>query len=318
MGALAEVGFPEVALDVFAGLREHGGLEPGPVLLFHAAAWADGDRARRHREEAIAAPLDYAFPSRPESLPVLRAAAEHLPASAAPRLLLGHLLAGLGRYQEAIAAWEAAAALDPDLSTAHRALGMTQWKIGGQPTAAEESLRRAIAARPEDQTLYRDLARLLIESGRPAAAVEALEELPADARRRHDVTIELARALNATGRFAETVSTLEATRVNFREGDATVWRLFSTAEIEQGRKALEAGAAGEALAHFDRALTYPENLGVGRPWRAEEARALWFRAAALNALDRFDEAETARARCAANPPLNDEQRHFIARCAAAR
>ena len=97
-----------------------------------------------------------------------------------------------------------------------------------------------------------------------------------------------------------------------------MWQLFSRAEVELGRDALATGDAERALAHFDRALTYPENLGVGRPHRAQEARALWFRAEALTALDRFDEATVALARCADNPPLSDEQEHFIARCDAAR
>ena len=315
---LADLGFPDMALDVLEGLREDGGFEPGPVLLFHAASWAGGEPAARYRQEALAAPLDYAFPSRPESLRALRSAAENLPASAAPRVLLGHLLGGLGRYEEATAAWEAATALDPTLSTAHRALGMVHWKVAGRPAEAENRLRQAIAARPADQTLYRDLARLLLDERRPAEAVEALWMLPENARRRHDVTIELARALNATGRFDDTIAMLEATRINFREGDATVWRLFSRAEVERGRKALAAADAEAALTHFDRALTYPANLGVGRARRPHEARALWFRAEALTALDRFDEAAVALARCAGNPPLSGEQEHFIARCAAAQ
>ena len=314
----AELGLSDMALDVLEALREDGGFEPGPVLLFHAAEWASGDRAARYRNEALAAPLDYAFPSRPESLPVLRSAAEQLPASAAPRLLLGHLLAGLGRYEEAAAAWETATALDPSLSTAHRALGMVHWRLSNRSAEGESRLRQAIEARPTDQTLFRDLARLLLDQGRPADAVEALGRVPAGLRRRHDVTIELARALNATGRFDETVAMLEATRINFREGDATVWQLFSRAEIALGRQALDAGDAETALAHFDRARTYPENLGVGRPHRAQEARALWFRAEALAALDRFDEAAVTLTRCAGNPPLSDEQEHFIARCAAAQ
>ena len=315
---VAELGLSDMALDVLEALRKEGGFEPGPVLLFHAAEWADGERAASYRDAALGAPLDYAFPSRPESLGVLRAAAERLPASGSPRLLLGHLLGGLGRYEEATAAWEAATALDPGLSTAHRALGMVHWMIGGRTAEAESRLRQAIAARPGDQTLYRDLARLLLDEGRPADAVEALRTVPAGLRRRHDVTIELAKALNATGRFDETIAMLEATRINFREGDATVWQLFSRAEVELGRTALEAGDAETALAHFDRALTYPENLGVGRPHRAQEARALWFRAEALTALDRFDEAAVTLTRCAGNPPLSDEQEHFIARCEAAR
>ncbi len=310
---LAGLGLPEGALDVLEALREHAGFEPGPVLAFHAAGWSASPEA--WDRAALAAPLDYAFPSRPESLPVLQEAAGRLPDAAQPHLLMGHLLAGLGRYGEAVPAWEAATRRDPGLSTAHRALAMVHWKVEGRFASAESRFRSALAARPADQTLKRDFARFLLEQGRPTEAIPILADIPAEGRR-HDATVELARALNATGRFSDTLSMLEATRVPFREGDATVWRLFSRAGMELGREVLEAGDPETALAHFERALTYPENLGVGRPHRPAEARAQWLRAQALEALGRDAEAAAVREACAANPPLDDEQERFIARCEA--
>lgn len=317
---VAEAGLPDAALAVLDALIEDAGFQPGPMLWYHAGDWADriGDVSDRdrHRSRGHRGRLDYRFPSRPESVRVLREVIRAVPGEPAPRLLLGHLLAGLGRYEEAVSAWESAVERNPDLSTAHRALAMVHWKILGRPREAESRLEQAIAVRPRDQTLYRDLARLLIEGGRPAEAVRVLDRVPDGLRRRHDITIELARALNATGRYAETAATLDRAQVNFREGDATVWQLFAQAQVELGRAALADGDAAAALAHFDRALTYPENLGVGRPHRPTEARPLWLRAAALRALGRGDEAAAALAACAANDPSTEEQRFFIARCAA--
>ena len=320
---LASLGLADSALDLLDALRAEG-FAPSPTLWFHAAAWADTPADRdRFLDRALDAPLEHVFPSRPESLPVLRAAADRRPAAAAPRLLLGHLLGALGRYEEAAVAWEAAAQLDPGLSTAHRSLAMFHWKIEDRPAAAERRFRLARAARPDDQTLARDHARLLLASGRPAAAAEALAPFRSGARRRHDVTIELARALNATGRFDETVAMLDAAEVNFREGDATIWRLFSEAHLELGRRALAESDPAAALTHFDRALTYPESLGVGRPHRPAEARARWFRAEALRALGRDTEAAAALAACAEghefpDGPFADEQSLYLHRCAAAR
>ena len=74
--------------------------------------------------------------------------------------------------------------------------------------------------------------------------------------------------------------------------------------------------AAAALARFAEALTYPPNLGVGRSHRAEEARPLWFRARALQALGRTTEAAESLAACANNLPTTEEQRAFITRCAA--
>lgn len=315
----AEAGLPEVALDVLDALIDDAGLAPGPMLWYHAGDWAGmaGDIAERdrHRQRGHRPRLDYHFPSRPESVRVLQGAARAAPGEQAPRLLLGRLLAGLGRYDEAIVAWEAAIERNPGLSTAHRGLGMIHWRLLDQPTEAEHHLEAAIAARQRDQTLYRDLARLHLDQGRPAAATAVLERVPDGLRRRHDVNIEWARALNATGRHEETIALLDAAEVNFREGDATIWQLFSTAHVELGRAALAEGDAETALTHFDHALTYPENLGVGRAHRATEARPLWFRAEALTALGRTDEAAEALAACAANDPSTEEQRMFITHCA---
>ncbi len=314
----AEAGQPEVALDALDALIEDAGFTPGPMLWYHAGDWAGqiGDIAERdrHRQRGHRPRLDYHHPSRPESVRVLREAARAAPGEPAPRLLLGRLLAGLGRYDEAVVAWQSAIERDPGLSTAHRGLAMVHWKLLGQPTEAEHHLEQAIAARHRDQTLYRDLARLHLEQGRPAAAVAALERMPEGLRRRHDVNLEWARALNATGRYQDTIALLERAQVNFREGDATIWQLFSAAHIELGRAALADSDAETALVHFDHALTYPENLGVGRAHRATEARPLWFRAQALTALGRTDEASDALAACAANDPSTEEQRMFITRC----
>ena len=129
---LAEVGRPEIALEVLDALRERGVFAPGPVLLFHAAAWAGGERGEAYLDAALRAPLEYAFPSRPESLAALSLAIERRPAAAAPRLLLGHLYGGLGRYDEATAAWEAAVARDPP--TLHRAPGARHGAVEGPGT----------------------------------------------------------------------------------------------------------------------------------------------------------------------------------------
>ncbi len=315
-----EAGLSAVASEVVSALLDHTDFRPGPLLWLHAADWAgaagDATLSARHLQRGVRTSLAYAFPSRSESERVLREAARAVPGEPAPRVLLGRLLAGLGRYDEAVAAWEAATDRNPALSTAHRGLAMTFWKVQDRPAEAEERFRQAIEARPRDQTLYRDLARLQLEQDRPADAAATLARLPEGIRRRHDVTIELARALNATERYQETLDMLAATQVNFREGDASVWRLFSRAAVELGRAALDAGDAEAALARFDEALTYPPNLGVGRSHRAEEARPLWFRARALQALGRTTEAAESLAACANNLPTTEEQRAFITRCAA--
>ena len=91
--------------------------------------------------------------------------------------------------------WQKAAELNPSLSVAYRNLGLNAW------AAAERSGRRrsefykkAIDARPKDQTLYRDLAEILMAQGKRPDAIELLESMPSERLPRADIIIMLAQA----------------------------------------------------------------------------------------------------------------------------
>ncbi len=59
---------------------------------------------------------------------------------------------------------------------------------------AEQLYRKAIAARPKDQTLYRDLADILLATRNRPEAIKVLESTQYDKMRRADVIIMLAQA----------------------------------------------------------------------------------------------------------------------------
>jgi len=83
--------------------------------------------------------------------------------------------------------------------------------------------------------------------------------------------------------------------------------LFNKAHVARGRIRLEKGNAEAALEDFETALTYPENLGVGRSDTPEEAAAQYGRGKALAALGRADQARAAWKEGAAGAEGSDEQ-----------
>lgn len=306
--AFAELGRRGEAREVLAS----AGLAPHPLVLYYLAHWSDGKTREAYLDEAVSLSHDYVFPSRPETIPVLEAARESTRSSKVD-LALGNLYAGLGRWDEATSAWLHAVRSDGS-SVAHRNLAMVAWRRNGDRRSAVDHFEQAIAARPSDQTLFRDLAKLHLGEGRSEEAVALLEGMPTGGRRRPDVTLLLARALVASERYSDAVALLEGTRFTNREGDASTWRIFSRAHIERGRLALAAGSAEDALRDFEAALTYPVNLNVGRPARPREARALFFRGRALHALSRAAEARAVWRECAGNALSTPEQEEFVARC----
>jgi len=291
----------------------------GPLPLYYLAYFhsrrGDEQSARRYLRQAGKTRKDSVFPSRPEAVPVLEYAVEANPADACAHLHLGNLYGDLGRLDEARGHWRQAARLDPSLSVAFRNLGLAGWALEHDLPKAAALYRKAIAARPEDQTLYRDLAQILVADGKRPEAIRLLESMPSRGQRRSEIVILLAEAYLAQERYTDTIDLLEPTPyfVNW-EGQDITWVLFNKAHLKRGRRRLGNGEFQAALEDFKAALTYPENLGVGRSNTPEEAPAEYWRGKALEALGRLDEARSAWAKGAAGSQGSQQQNRYRALC----
>ncbi len=108
-----------------------------------------------------------------------------------------------------------------------------------------------MTARPGDQTLYRDLAEILIADGRRAEAIELLEAMPLEGPRRAELTVILAESYVAEERYEQCIELLESLPyfVNW-EGQDITWRLFNRAHVERGRQRLAQGDADGSAGRF--------------------------------------------------------------------
>jgi superkiller protein 3 len=95
---------------------------------------------------------------------------------------LGHVLTIVGRYQEAIQAFQTASALAPKQALPLSNLGMVQFKVGNL-AQAEQSLERSLTAKPS-ASAYSSRGETLRVKGRLAEAIasyrEAIKYAPAD------------------------------------------------------------------------------------------------------------------------------------------
>ncbi len=288
-------------------------------LPFYYLAWYASQRgqaaaAREYLEQAAQTHKDRVFASRPEEVQILRYAVRENPKDAQAHLQLGCLLANLGRVEEAVRQWEKAAALDAQLSIAWRNLGLAAAAKNDLPKA-ESLYRKAIAARPGDQTLYRDLADILISAGKRDEAIGLLETMPVKGMRRAEIIVMLAKAYRDEHRDADCIKLLESTPyfVNW-EGQDVTWRLYNQAHIARGRQFLDRGDARAALADFEAALRYPANLNVGRSDKPEEAPAQYWRGKALQSLGRGDAARAAWQAGAQGADVPGTQNEYRQKC----
>src|SRR5690606_36809983 len=123
---------------------------------------------------------DFVFASRVEEIPILNYAVKRNPEDAYAHLHLGNLYANFGRLDEAVEKWTQAVDLNFRLAMAFRNLGLYQWKTKSNTKEAEGLYRKAIAANPRDQTLYRDLGQILLATHKEKEAIRLLADMPFD------------------------------------------------------------------------------------------------------------------------------------------
>jgi len=293
--------------------------ERSPLPIYYLAYFAslqkDQAKAMAYLNQAAGIYRDYIFPSRPEAIEVFKYAIEESPYDAYAHLHIGNLYCHLGRLSEAVRHWQRAANLDPSLSVAFRNLGLYAWAVENDLSKAEKFYRNAIAARPKDQALYRDLADVLLAASKRPEAIKVLESTPFEILRRADVIIMLAQAYVGEQRYSNAIDLLESTPyfVNW-EGQTITWDLFNKAHLERGKGRFENENFEGALQDFEAALTYPENIGVGRSNRPPEAPAQYWRGKALQALGRLEDARSAWKEGAAGYARSGEQNKYRELC----
>ncbi len=283
--------------------RHHG----GPV----ARAW----RAFLSRDpQALDEPGDpaFAFPFRPESLPVLRWAAERS-AHWIWRYLVGLNLWALDREEEAAKSFESLGG-EPDYGPAYAARAHLLNGVLGRDPAPD--LARAVELDPGSRPLRIALIRQAQNDGRWSEALDAsataLETFPGD----FDLELLHVRALLHADRPLEAAAIMDRIHVLPSENSGESHRLYEQAhisvaldELERGG-GMEADAVGgdpaarrpaggepagggpsEAVSHLEAALEWPESLGLGRPYDPDERLARYLLGVAA---DESGDEETAR------------------------
>ncbi len=219
---------------------------------------------------------DFINASRPEMEEVLIYALKMDPNDAVASYQLGNLYANFGRLAEAEKLWNKAVITDPSMSIPWRNLGLYYWVVENDHKKSESCYLNAIEARPFDQTLYRDLSQVLVDNNQRKEAIALLEKMKYKGTRRSDVIIDMAQYYLDEDRYDDCINLLISVPyfVNW-EGSSITWDIYNMANVKKGISLYGKGDYRSALSAFEKALTFPENLGVGQSMRTEEAMA-WF------------------------------------------
>ncbi|TCK72810.1 DUF5107 domain-containing protein [Acidipila rosea] len=244
--------------------------------------------------KAKEAPLDYCFPSRLEELLILESIVAFHPEDGRASYLLGNLLYDRRRYQDAIAAWQQAAACMPSFATVWRNLGIAYFNHGHNVQQALDSFDRAFRENPQDGRIFYERDQLWKRIGTaPERRLTEMLKYPHLTQSRDDLSVELATLYSQTGRPEEALALLLNRKFQpWEGGEGLVLAQYVRARLLLGCKALEVGAIDVAILEFQAALAVPPNLSEARHLLASPSDIYYWLGVALDRLGQRDAARS--------------------------
>jgi len=174
-----------------------------------------------------------------------------------------------------------------------RNLGLYSWQIKNDLPAAAGYYEKAVKLDPEDYRLYNDLDEIYFRLGKTSLREKLFADAPADVRSRDTVIVRQALLLTLKQEYDRALALFQNHSFKPWEGGVLVRQTVAMADLQKGRKALQAGEAVAAEAAFRQALEYPVNLGSGKPDKPHDEEAWFWLGEAFTAQNKVDAAHDA-------------------------
>jgi len=233
---------------------------------------------------------DYCFPSRLESVPVLRFAMEKNPQDARAFYLLGTLYFSKDRVDDAIRVLQRSVSLDPGNVVAQRNLGYA-WVKKKDLERARTAYEAALETNHDLPLAILELDRVYHDLGLSAEQRASFLEKHREQAFKSDPLLKRLISLYVQlERYDNALEALTSHRFHSWEGRYGVHLYWVQSRIKKGDFAFEAGDYKKALEHYRLALAYPSNLEVEEQPGTIHARKRYKFGLALEALGRGNEA----------------------------
>ena len=239
----------------------------GDLWLAYLHRDSDPDKSRTFLKRAVESSPELVFPSRRDSLPVLRWAASQTNDWKA-NYYLGLLLWHLGRVDEAKPLWSGLGS-EPGWSPFYLArlrLFAREWT----PDKTLAELKRAVDLDKKGWRARRALTEYYDGRGEFAAALRNAEEAFDLYPDNSALAMDYAKGLLRAGKPGDCLRVLERTTILPYEGAAEGHELYRQACLFPAAEALKKGNPKNAAALVEKARLWPEHLGVGRPYDTDE------------------------------------------------
>ena len=254
------------------------------------------ETALAHYKRGAAMPYDGQFPFQIEAMDALRAAMKANPKDARAPYYLGLLLFDR-QPGEAVRLWTKTTELDPTMAIAYRNLAVAYGRQDDGAPKAIAALEKAISLNSGDALHLFELDRLYEFTQAPVEKRLALfDNHRAAAEKRDDAMSRIVSLEILAGRYDSAISIMTKRHFHLWEGGArfNVQDAWTDAHLLRGHGKFVAKNYAGALADYQAAILYPENLEVTRAYRGSRAPEVFYYTGVTNAaMGRGDEAKKA-------------------------
>jgi len=180
-------------------------------------------------------PTTYVFPSRSDSLDVLKRAIAVSPKDANAHALLGSLYMSGGMRDAAMTEWNAARELNPAIPALLRNMGYTVLFEKQSPERAIQFFSEGTKSDPQNAEIYLGLEEALKDAGHsPEERVAALQKFPGS-NPPAALIFQLARDLADAGRYEEAQKELATRFISLEEGGASQLDVYVEIKVKEAR-----------------------------------------------------------------------------------
>ncbi|MFU1793205.1 DUF5107 domain-containing protein [Paenibacillus azoreducens] len=236
------------------------------------------DQALLYLKGGNAASPDYCFPNSLFEYIVLENAVIERPEDDKAHYYLGNWLYDKKRYDEAIHHWESSRSLQGNFSTIHRNLALAYYNKRKDMQAALASMETAFDCQPNDARVLFELDQLYKKMGyEPETRLAKLEKHQPLVFKRDDLYLEYVSLLNVLGRYIQAAEALAGRTFHpWEGGEGKVTGQYVITRVEMAKCALKNNEFEEAARLLNEALVYPENLGEGKLFGAQENHIYYY------------------------------------------
>lgn len=247
--------------DVVADESEPGTLPVGkhPMVVYYRAYCRKklGQSPDADLNTAGKLPTDYVFPSRATDLEVLRWALGVHSEDATAHYLLGTLYFSRGVTEPALAGWEQARKVNPQIPVLHASLGRALLHAKDSPEQALDVFQEGLHSDPENVELYTGIDQALSILQRPPSdRVQALEHYPDNVTMPSKLVYELILNLAESGEFEKSVAMFHNRFFPREEGGTNVRQIWLEVQVQHAISLAQIGRCSEAANIVDN-LTQP-------------------------------------------------------------